>query len=531
MNSATVIPYVPDLASPWCIRPGLGRYLFGLLNKYVAAGSDLRAIYPDAEIRSHEDEMESTNKQYVSWYNGDIAVIEVNGTLMKDPPPSMSVGNAAITYPRLVQALTELVENSQARQIILKISSYGGSAVGAIQTMDAIRDLQQQKPVIAFIDDYACSGGYFLASQCSDIVSATGADIGSIGVLMVLTDDSKQLEDMGLKLTVVSTGEYKGLGADGNVSQKLVDEQQEYVDQIQQELLERVRAARSFTDADIEAVTTGKIYRSEAALDLKLINRIANWHEMVDIDSKSEAYQKPTTYQPIGDDPTMSDEMKAQMDALTKRLDDMQVTLSANETQIAEIQVERDTAITERDNVIKERDDAVAEKQKVETQQAVLIEEQQQQQMEDRRKGCASWVVTQCDNGALAPAAAPKLNAVLCALTPVTEDIEISYKDNAGDVQTEKGQVYELAQQAIEAALTSANPEATMQFEERAHSRAAEGEGASSDAGNNPYVKKLEELGIKTDKDQPLAKAASQGAPNSENRTGIRDLLTQVENV
>ena len=67
------------------------------------------------------------------------------------------------------------------------------------------------------------------------------------------------------------------------------------------------------------------------------------------------------------------------MDALTKRLDDMQVTLSANETQIAEIQVERDTAITERDNVIKERDDAVAEKQKVETQQAVLIEEQQQQ--------------------------------------------------------------------------------------------------------------------------------------------------------
>ena len=50
---------------------------------------------------------------------------------------------------------------------------------------------------------------------------------------MVLTDDSKRLEDMGLKLTLVSTGEYKGLGADGKVSQKLVDKQQEYVDEIQ----------------------------------------------------------------------------------------------------------------------------------------------------------------------------------------------------------------------------------------------------------------------------------------------------------
>ena len=58
-----------------------------------------------------------------------------------------------------------------------------------------------------------------------------------------------------------------------------------------------------------------------------------------------------------------------------------------------------------------------------------------------------------------------------------------------------KGQVYELAQQAIEAALTSANPEATMQFEEKAHSQASEGEGALTEASANPYVKKLEEVG------------------------------------
>ena len=64
----------------------------------------------------------------------------------------MYAGKAGITYPVLVQALTDLVENSQASKVILKISSYGGSAAGAIQTMDAIRDLQQQKPIIAFIE-------------------------------------------------------------------------------------------------------------------------------------------------------------------------------------------------------------------------------------------------------------------------------------------------------------------------------------------------------------------------------------------
>ena len=534
MSKSGIIPYIPELASPWSIQPKIGRYLYMMLNRYVAAGNDLRAIYPDAEIKSHAEDIETTNERYLSWYNGDTAVIEINGTLMKNPPPSFSVDEAAITYPRLVQVLTDLVENSEASRVILKISSYGGSAAGAIQTMDAIRDLQQQKPVIAFIDDYACSGGYFLASQCTEVISAEGADIGNIGVLMVLIDDSKKLEEMGLKLTVVSTGEYKGLGADGNVSQKLVDKQQEYVDEIQGELIERVRASRGLTDAEIETVTTGELYRPEAALTLNLIDGMTNWHQLVDITTKSDTYEAPYNPQPTvihGEEPTMSDEMKVQMDALTKRLDDMQTTLSANETQIAEIQAERDTAIAERDTVTKERDDAVAEKQKVEQQQATLIEEQQQQQMVDRRKACASWVVTQCDNGALAPAAAPKLNALLCALTPVTEDIEISYTDNGGNAQTEKGQVYELAQQAIEATLTSANPEAMMQFEEQAHSRAAEGEGASTDANHNPYIKKLEELGVKIDADQPLAKAAGQGASGAENRTGIRDLLTQAETV
>ena len=57
----------------------------------------------------------------------------------------------------------------------------------------------------------------------------------------------------------------------------------------------------------------------------------------------------------------------------------------------------------------------------------------------------------------------------------------------------------------IIAALTSANPEAMTQFKEQAHSRVAEAEGARAD--NNPYVKRLEEMGIKTNPENALAKA------------------------
>ena len=536
MDKSVVIPYLPDLASPWCIEQRAGRYLYMMLNRYVASGNDLRAIHPDAEIADHADDMERANKRYVSWYNDDIAVVEVNGTLMKNSPPSMYAGKAGITYPVLVQALTDLVENSQASKVILKISSYGGSAAGAIQTMDAIRDLQQQKPIIAFIDDYACSGGYFLASQCTEIVSAQGADIGSIGVLMVLTDDSQRLEDMGLKLTVVSSGEYKGLGADGKVTQKLVDEQQEYVDSIHENLIQRVQSARALTDDDIETVTTGKLYGPDVALNYGLIDQISNWHEIVDIKSKSDTYQKPNNPQPsptnrvspTGENVTMSDELKIQVDALTKRIDETEVTLSKNQEQITQVQAERDTAVTERDTVIRERDAAVTEREKAEQQHAALVQEDAQRQLEYRQKACTSWVVQQHEKGILAPAAAPKLNALLSALTPVTEDIEISYTDNAGTVQTEKGQLYELAQQAIEDALISSNPEADIQFEEKAHSRISEEEQAKLDAAGNPYEKRLQDKGVKLDGDQPLAKVVeAQSKSRAPNRTGITSMLSE----
>ena len=62
MDKSVVIPYLPDLASPWCIEQRAGRYLYMMLNRYVASGNDLRAIHPDAEIADHADDMERANE-------------------------------------------------------------------------------------------------------------------------------------------------------------------------------------------------------------------------------------------------------------------------------------------------------------------------------------------------------------------------------------------------------------------------------------------------------------------------------------
>ena len=73
----------------------------------------------------------------------------------------------------------------------------------------------------------------------------------------------------------------------------------------------------------------------------------------------------------------------------------------------------------------------------------------------------------------------------------------------------------------IKAAFASANPEEAMQFEEQAHSQPSGKANSRLDASNKTYVKRLEELGIKTDADNPLAKAMNQAKTRRQNRLRV----------
>jgi ClpP class serine protease len=54
------------------------------------------------------------------------------------------------------------------------------------------------------------------------LVANVTAMIGSIGTYTILEDDTGYQDQWGFKYKVVSTGTYKGLGADGKVTDELV---------------------------------------------------------------------------------------------------------------------------------------------------------------------------------------------------------------------------------------------------------------------------------------------------------------------
>lgn len=101
--------------------------------------------------------------------------------------------------------------NWQVKQVVFDFRSPGGSAQGIPEAGAKIAGMK--KATIAFTDDACCSGAYWLASQCDQVVCTESASIGSVGVYSIYTDRSKQLEDSGVTVNAIVAGKFKLAGA------------------------------------------------------------------------------------------------------------------------------------------------------------------------------------------------------------------------------------------------------------------------------------------------------------------------------
>lgn len=149
--------------------------------------------------------------------HGNIAVIPVTGTLVRRG--AWAGENSGMTsYEGLNAQLRAAVQDNRVAAIALEIDSFGGEAAGIFELGALIREVRAEKPVHAFVADYALSAGYAIASQADTITVPPFGKVGSIGVVMMHVDYSKKLAQDGVKVTLIQSGAHK---TEGNPFQAL----------------------------------------------------------------------------------------------------------------------------------------------------------------------------------------------------------------------------------------------------------------------------------------------------------------------
>jgi protease-4 len=145
---------------------------------------------------------------------------------------------------------------------------------------EAIANASQAKPVRAHVEGEASSAAYWAASQATAVYASKGSLVGSIGVYLAVADYKAADELDGVKVHLVTTGKYKGLGVPGTeITEEHIAHLQELVDSYHADFKAAVVAGRNGKISDIEAVSDGRVFRENDAVKNGLIDGIQNFQK------------------------------------------------------------------------------------------------------------------------------------------------------------------------------------------------------------------------------------------------------------
>ncbi len=140
---------------------------------------------------------------------GGVLVVPIRGMIMQRAPQNTSSGGGTSTDD-LIRIFGEARESAGVRAVLLDVDSPGGTTFGVQEAAAAIRELREEKRVVAQVNSFAGSAAYWLASQAHEVVITPSGAAGSIGVFVLHEDRTEMLANEGIKVTMIHDPEFKG---------------------------------------------------------------------------------------------------------------------------------------------------------------------------------------------------------------------------------------------------------------------------------------------------------------------------------
>lgn len=267
--------------TPWALHPSTLDLMDAVLLRW-ATGERLSAEQIGAAIGDAPALNAARVQRTAAASGGGVQVIPVYGVLAHRAHQVANSSQPLTSVESLANAVRAARDNPDVGQIVLDVDSPGGSAFGVQELSDVIFETRQVKPVTAVVNSMAASGGYWIASQASEIVVTPSGMVGSIGVITSHIDASAAYAARGLVKTHITAGKYKAEGADtGPLDEDARASLQGMVDKFYAAFTGAVKRGRG---APLEAVRgpafgEGRMKLAKDAVDSGMADRIGTLDE------------------------------------------------------------------------------------------------------------------------------------------------------------------------------------------------------------------------------------------------------------
>lgn len=214
--------------------------------------------------------------------DGNVAIVTVRGPLAHRAWSCwMFAGDG---YDAILSRVRSALADPLIDAVVMRIDSPGGEVAGCFEAVRAIRAARAEhdKPMVAFVDEMACSAAYALACACDEIVCPDSGAVGSIGVITAVADETGAMALEGRTVSVITSGAAK---ADGHPAVPLTEDArsriQADIDYLAGLFAAEVEAGRPMTAADALALEA-RVMRGAQAVDAHLADRVGNLADAID---------------------------------------------------------------------------------------------------------------------------------------------------------------------------------------------------------------------------------------------------------
>lgn len=194
-----------------------------------------------------------------------VGIININGTIQYDGTTSSPEG--------LEAQLAAAEVNPHIKAVVLRVDSGGGVATAGEEMSRYVRDFS--KPVVVSCASMDASAAYMISSQADYIFAAQTSAVGSIGVIMQVTDLSGLYEKLGISVDNITSADSKD-SSQGTCP--LTEEERAYfqaqVDQINDVFIQTVAEGRGMTEDEVRALATGLTFTGLDAVENGLVDEI-----------------------------------------------------------------------------------------------------------------------------------------------------------------------------------------------------------------------------------------------------------------
>ncbi|MBS3915588.1 MAG: S49 family peptidase [Bacteroidetes bacterium] len=221
------------------------------------------------------------NTRYVEIRDG-VAIIDVYGRIAKRMGFFAEICSGGTSTETLLKDFQTTLDNPNVSSIVFNIDSPGGEAFGINELSQHIYNARGKKPMSAYVSGLGCSGAYWIASACDEVVCDKSAFLGSIGVVSMWIDDTEAYKKLGFNKKVVTSSNAPKKRLDLNTEEGLKEFQAE-LDAMEDVFISAVRRNRGKkTNRDVIAdFNQGGILCGSDAVKAGMADRVGSLETVI----------------------------------------------------------------------------------------------------------------------------------------------------------------------------------------------------------------------------------------------------------